>query len=65
MNVKSIAVVDFLVETSGKGICKVGAVILLKPLFPTHHGATIQDLAGSEPATPSEATMPSPCCKLP
>lgn len=47
MNVKSIAVVDFLVETSGNGICKVGAVILLKPLFPTHHGATIQDLAQS------------------
>lgn len=45
MNVKSIAVVDFVVETSGKGICKMGAVIPFEPLFPTSHEVILQSLA--------------------
>lgn len=36
---------DFVVETSGKGICKMGAVIPFEPLFPSSHEVILQSLA--------------------
>lgn len=38
MHMSSIAAVDFLVETSRSGICKMGAIIPHKPIFPSRLG---------------------------
>lgn len=38
---------DFVVETSGKGICKMGAVIPFEALFPSSHEVILQSPAQS------------------
>lgn len=62
MNVMSAAAVDFLVETVGGDICKMGAVFPVTPLPFLPRG--YRPRPGSGPATPSEATKPSPSSQL-
>lgn len=60
MNIKSIATVDFLVGTSGSGICEMGAVISREPSFPSHHGVIFQGLAqGLLPPVRAQCHLPS------
>lgn len=62
MNVMSICRVGFLMETTGGGICKMGALFPLPflPFLPWGY----RPRPGSGPATPSETTKPSPSSKL-
>lgn len=69
MNVMTAAAVDFLVETVGGDICKMGAVFPVTPLPFLPQG--YRPRPGSGPATPSEATSHplvrsscSPCLKV-
>lgn len=49
MHMSSIAAVDFLVETSRSGICKMGAIIPHKPIFPSRLGLSSDAWLGAYP----------------
>lgn len=63
VNVMTTAVVDFLVETTGRGTCKMGAVFPLTPLPFLPWG--YRPKAWLRARYPSKATKLSPSSQLP